>query len=70
MEISDSLLKAFSRGDYGHDEQLATVPQPTRLKGIDRPWVVRTEREPTVEERLAALEARVTELEARLEAQG
>ena len=65
MNISDSVLRAFARGDFKADAVVATLPAEQPVKGIDRPWVVRTERELTVEERLAALEERLATIEAR-----
>lgn len=65
MNISDSALRAIARGDFGKGggDVLATFPEPPPPKGHRRPWVVRSERELSLEERVARLEERLARLE-------
>jgi hypothetical protein len=71
MKLSDRTLSSLKGTPAGETIQAhaevngVPVPDDVHLKGLKRPWVVRTEREPTVEERLAALEQRLAAIEAR-----
>jgi len=71
MDLSDRVLRAFASSHAKVSEPITVITEVNGVRvsdtvgarGVQRPWVVNTERPKSLEERIAALEERIARLE-------